>query len=270
MMRYEKYWGMEFNPFKKNFDDKNVFKSNDYNQILARLEHLKHTKGIGLFTGNSGLGKTFALKQFANTLNKNMYKLVYIPLSTVTVLEFYKALADGLGLIPSVKKVDLHKSIQERIISLAKSKKIIPVIIIDEAQYLKTEVLNDIKLLLNFNMDSVNHVIFILNGQTILNDILSKSVHEALKQRIVINYNFEGLSSNEIREYIQSSLDIAGIHEPIFNENTYEAIFSCSNKSIRKVNSLVDKCLLISHNENKREIDTNTVMTAQNELELYN
>jgi len=269
MMKYEKYWGMEFNPFKKSFEDKNIFKSNDFNQILARLEHLKHTKGIGLFTGNSGLGKTFALKQFANTLNKNMYKVVYITLSTVTVLEFYKSLAYGLGLIPSAKKVDLYKSIQERIISLVKNQKIIPVIIIDEAQYLKTEVLNDIKLLLSFNMDSVNHVIFILNGQPILNDILSRSVHEALKQRIVINYNSEGLNSKEIKEYIQNSLNIAGIYEPIFNENTYEAIFSCCNKSIRKVNSLIDKCLLISYNENMREVDTNIVMTAQNELELY-
>lgn len=269
MMNYEKYWGMEFNPFKKSFEDKNIFKSVDFNQILARLEHLKNTKGIGLFTGNPGLGKTFALKQFTNTLNKNLYKIVYISLSTVTVLEFYKSLAHGLGLIPSAKKVDLYKSIQERIISLVKSKKITPVIIIDEAQYLKTEVLNDVKLLLNFNMDSVNHVIFILNGQPILNDILSRGIHEALKQRIVINYNSEGLSTKEIKEYIKSSLELAGIHEPIFNDNTYEAIFSCSNKSIRKVNSLVDKCLLIAYNENTREIDTNIVMTAQNELELY-
>ena len=269
MMKYEQYWGMEFNPFKKNYDDKNIFKSNDFNQTLARLEHLKNTKGIGLFTGNSGLGKTFALKQFANTLNKNMYKVVYIPLSTVTVLEFYKSLAYGLGLIPAAKKVDLYKSIQDRIISLVKSKKITPVIIIDEAQYLKTEVFNDIKLLLNFNMDSTNHVIFILNGQPILNDILSKGIHEALKQRIVINYNSEGLTSTEIKNYIINSLELAGIHEPIFSENTYEAIFSCSNKSIRKLNSLIDKCLLIAHNENMREVDTNIVMIAQNELELY-
>lgn len=268
-MKYEKYWGMEFNPFKKGYEDKNIYKSNDFNQTLARLEHLKNTKGIGLFTGNSGLGKTFALKYFANTLNKNMYKVVYIPLSTVTVLEFYRSLAFGLGLIPAIKKVDLYKTIQERIISLVKGKKITPVIIIDEAQYLKTEVFNDIKLLLNFDMDSVNHVMFILNGQPILNDILCKNVHEALKQRIVINYNSDGLNSNEIKEYINNSLEVAGIHEPIFNDNTYEAIYSCSNKSIRKINSLIDKCLLIAYNQNMREIDTNIVMTAQNELELY-
>jgi type II secretory pathway predicted ATPase ExeA len=268
-MKHEKYWGMEFNPFKKNSEDKNVFKSNDFNQMMGRFEHLKNTKGIGLFTGNSGVGKTFALKQFVNSLNKNMYKVIYISLSTISVLEFYKALADGLGLIPSGKKVDLYKAIQDRIISLVKGKKITPVVIIDEAQYLKTDVLNDIKLLLNFNMDSSNYVIFILNGQPILNDTLTRNVHESLKQRIVISYNAEGLTSAEMKEYLKQSLEISGIHEPILNENAYEAIYSCSNKSIRKVNRLMDKCLLISYSEQLREIDTNIVMTAQNEIELY-
>lgn len=268
-MKYEKYWGMVCNPFTQTSEDKSVFESNDFKQISARLEHLKNTKGIGLFTGNSGVGKTFALKQFVNSLNKNLYKTIYISLTTISVLEFYKALANGLGLVPSGKKVDLYKAIQDRIVSLVKSKKTIPIVIVDEAQYLKTEVLNDIKLLLNFNMDSRNYVIFILNGQPILNDILTRNVHDALKQRIVISYNAEGLSSVEMKEYLQNALEKAGIHEPILHENSYEAIYSCCNKSIRKANRLLDKCLLISYNENLREIDTNIVMTAQNEIELY-
>ncbi len=265
---YKSYWGMEFNPFEKSLDEKYSFKSNDFKQINARLEHLKTTKGIGLFTGLAGTGKTYSLRCFANSLNKNLFKVVYIPLSTVTVIEFYRSLAYGLGIEPVAKKVDLYKLIQERIISLSKSKKITTVAIIDEAQYLKTDVFNDIKLLLNFNMDSSNYVIFILNGQPLLNDILSKSVHEALKQRIIINYNSEGITFEESKDYIKSRLELAGVYEPIFNENTYEAMYSCSNKSIRKLNNIVDKCLLIGFQENIREIDTNLVMMAQNDLEL--
>jgi len=268
-MQYEAYWGMEMNPFQKNIDEKYSYQSNDFKQIIGRLEHLKKIKGIGLFTGSSGTGKSFGIRCFSSKLNQNLFKVVYIALSTVTVLEFYKSLALGLGLEPLCKKVDLYKSIQDRIITLVSNKKTTPLIIIDEAQYLKTEVLNDIKLLLNFKMDSVNNVIFVLSGQPVLNNILSKNIHDALKQRILINYNADGLSLDETKDYINSRLKLAGVHDPVFNDNTYEAIYSCANTSVRRLNHLVEKCLLIGAKESIKEIDTNIVMLAQNEIELF-
>ena len=127
----------------------------------------------------------------------------------------------------------------------SKDKKIIPVIIIDEAQYLKTDILNDIKILLNFEMDSKNYAIFILEGQPVLNNIFIKQTHEALKQRIIINYNFSGISKEEVAEYIVAQLSSCGVYTEIFNKNAVEAIYSCCNGSIRKINQLLDKCLLI-------------------------
>ena len=133
---FRAFWGMEFNPFDKGISEKNSFNSDDFKQATARLDHLKNVRGIGLFTGLSGTGKTFTLRCFAKALNPNLYKVAYIPLSTVTVMEFYRSLAFVLDLEPKSKKIDLFRSIQERIISLAKDKKIIPFIIIDECQYL--------------------------------------------------------------------------------------------------------------------------------------
>ena len=262
---------MEFNPFTKNNKDKInkiCFNSIDFKNATARLEHLKKIKGIGLVTGYAGTGKTFTLRHFANNLNTSLYKLVYIPLSTITVLEFYKALAYGLDLEPPNKKIDIFRAIQERIITLAKDKKIVPVIMIDECQYLKTAVLNDLKLLLNFDMDSKNYAVLILAGQPVLNNTLSKQVHEPLKQRIVINYNFEGISKKEVKDYITSRFELCGVHSQIFNENAIEAISSCCNGSIRKLNSLIDKCLLSGYLNKVTTIDTDIVMSAQNEIEL--
>jgi type II secretory pathway predicted ATPase ExeA len=111
-------------------------------------------------------------------------------------------------------------------------------------------------------------LLFILNGQPVLNSILSKQVHEALKQRIVINYNFEGISKDEMDSYIKTRLALCGVHESIFNENAIEAIYSCCNGSTRKINTIVEKCLFIGWQSNKRTIDTNMVMLAQNESEL--
>lgn len=94
---YKTYWGMEFNPFEKGLSEDNFFQSKDFSQAMSRLEHLKNMKGIGLFTGFSGIGKTYTLRCFTNSLNPNLYKVIYLTLSTVTVLEFYKSLAYGLG-----------------------------------------------------------------------------------------------------------------------------------------------------------------------------
>ena len=265
---FRAFWGMEFNPFEKTLDIKQYFKSEDYTQTFSRLEHLKSIKGIGLFTGLSGTGKTYTLRCFVSSLNPNLYKVAYIPLSTVTVLEFYKSLAYSLGVEVYAKKVDLFKAIQDGIINLARDKKIIPTIVIDEAQYLKTEVLNDLKMLLNFHMDSKNYAIFILSGQPLLNNTLSKQVHEALKQRIVISYNFEGVSKKEVHDYIYSRLKLCGVNSSIFNENAIEAIYSCCSGSIRKLNSIIEKCLMIGFQKNEAIITTEIVMCAQNEIEL--
>jgi type II secretory pathway predicted ATPase ExeA len=268
MDMYKSYWGMEFNPFEKGLSEKNFFKSEDYSQALSRLEHLKNIKGIGLFTGLSGTGKTYTLRCFANTLNPNLYKVVYITLSTVTVLEFYKSIAYGLGLEAYSKKIDLFRAIQERIISLSKDKKITPIIIVDEAQYLKTEVLNDLKLLFNFDMDSKNHAVLILTGQPLLNNTLSKQIHEALKQRIVINYNYEGISKEEVSDYLDSRLKLCGIVDEIFNDNAIEAINSCCNGSTRLLNTILEKCLMIGYQKRVKVIDTEIVMSVQNEINL--
>lgn len=267
---YKSYWSMEYNPFEKSNTkrDDSIYKTSDYNNTLARLEHLKKLGGIGLFTGLPGTGKTFSLREFAKTLNPNLYKVIYIPLSTVTVLEFYKSLAYGLDLDPPNKKVDIFKAVQERIITLSKDKRITPVIIIDESQYLKTGIFNDIKLLLNFEMDSKSYAVFILAGQPLLNNILSKQVHEALRQRIIINYNFLGIGKDESKEYIKTKLTECGVHTDIFEENALEAISSYGNGSIRKLNTIVDKCLLIGSMKKVRSIDTEIVMSAQNEIEL--
>jgi type II secretory pathway predicted ATPase ExeA len=265
---FNSYWGLEFNPFTLHTSEKNSFETYDFKQALSRLNHLKDTKGIGLFTGNSGVGKTFALRCFVNTLNPNLFKVVYIALSTVTVLEFYKSLASKLNLEVMSKKVDLFNSIQDRIFDLVTKKKILPVVLIDEAQYLKTDVLNDLKILLNFKMDSQNCAIFILNGQPVLNNILSKSVHEALYQRIVINYNFSGISNDEVDQYISSRLKLAGCVEPVFDPNSLTAIKSCISGSMRRLNLLAEKCLLIAFKEKVRTVTTDIVMAAQNEISL--
>lgn len=267
-MMYESYFGMKLNPFKKDIDIKNTYEFNDFKEAQNRLKYLLNSKGIGVFTGTSGKGKTYSVKYFVKKLNPNLYKVVYLSLSTVTVLEFYKNFCIGLGIEPACKKVDMFHQIQERIQTLVKDRKIIPIIICDEAQYLKTDILNDLKMLLNFEMDSKDYAVLILVGQPILNDILSRTVHEALTQRIIVNYMFMGIDFGEVKEYIIDRCDIAGISNAIFDDNAIKSLANNCNGSTRYLNNLIDKSLMICCNQKKQTIDTDIVMLASNDLSL--
>lgn len=211
-------------------------------------------------------GKTYTIKYFASKLNPSLYKVVYTPLSTITVREFYKSLCVGLGIEPLTKKIDMFIQIQEAIKSLVNDRKITPVIIIDEAQYLKSDILNDLKMIFNFDMDSKNMALLILIGQPYLNDVLSRNINESLKQRIVVNYSFIGLSNEEIKLYIQDRLKIAGINQNIFEEPAISAIISNCNSSVRKLNTLIEKCLLICSQKKENVITTEIVMLAYNDI----
>lgn len=265
---YKAYWGMEFNPFDKSIKESQYYQTEDYIEASKRLEHLKNIKGIGLFTGLPGTGKTYSLKSFVHSLNPSLYKVIYLQLTTISTPEFYKALAIGLGLEPTYRKMDNYKQIQERITALYKDQKVTLVIIIDEAQYLHRSILADLKLLMNFEMDSKNYAMLILAGQPVLNNTLSMQIHEALKQRIVINYNFQGLSDGEVKKYVLSRLELCGIRQPVFEESALEACRGCCNGSIRKLNNLLHKSLMIGCEQKVSLITTEIIMDAHNEIEL--
>ena len=265
---YKAFYGLSSDPFLKSIETKDHFKFQDFNDALSRLEFLKNTRGFGLITGEPGVGKSFLLRYFVDSLNTNLFKPVYIPISTLTVMDFYRALCSGLGIIPAHKKVLMFKQIQESIYTYHHSKNITPVIIVDEAQFLTNSVLDDLRLIFNFEMDSKDYAILILSGQTPFITQISRQPHEALRQRIVVNFHLKGLTKDETKEYITSRLKSGGCHEPIFTDSAYEILYSSTNGSIRTLNSLVRMCLISGANEKLKSIDNELVFMAQNELNI--
>lgn len=126
------------------------------------------------------------------------------------------------GSYSRLQKVDMFKQIQESMYAYA-NKNVTPVIIIDEVQFISNSILDDLRLILNVEMDSKNLCAVILAGQPKLVFQLNRQNHEALRQRIIINYTFAGLTREETKEYIISRLKACGVYEPIFQENSYES-----------------------------------------------
>lgn len=266
-MDYFTRYGLEFNPFIKNSKEILVH-TTEYKETLFRLDYLAKTKGFGILTGSPGRGKTTAIRTWSSTLNPSLYKVVYSSLSTLTPNDFYRNLVKELGSEPAFKKPDNFRIIQEEITRLSLEKRKTPIIIIDEANYINNAILNDLKILFNFEMDSRDRAAILLAGLPKLNSTLQLQIHEPLKQRIVMNYNLEGLSKEEGKTYISEKLIGAGCNQTIFEEAAVEAILNAADGTPRLINKYCNMSMLLGDTHKANLITTDIVMQAINDCEL--
>lgn len=266
-MDYTSRYGMDFNPFIKNSNDV-IVETSEYKEIVYRLNYLLANKGFGVLTGESGRGKTTTIRNWVKSLNPSLYKVIYSSLSTLTVAEFYKHFAGELGLEPMCRKTENFRNIRSEINRYSLEKKITPVIIIDEANYINNGVLNDLKMLFNFDMDSKDRAVVLLVGLPQLNNTLRLVANEPLKQRITMNYNLDGLNKIEAKEYILNKLSGAKCDTKVFEDTAIEAIINASNGIPRIINKLCNASLMIGNTRNANIIDSDIVILAVNEIEL--
>ncbi len=266
-MEYFTRYGLEFNPFLKNSKEILV-NTSEYKEISFRLDYLAKTKGFGLLTGSAGKGKTTAIRTWASKLNPSLYKVVYSSLSTLTPNDFYRNLVHELGATPAFKKPDNFRIIQEEITRLSVEKRKTPVIIIDEANYINNAILNDLKILFNFEMDSRDRAAILLAGLPQLNSTLRLGIHEPMRQRIVMNYDLSSLSKEEGRQYILEKLKGAGCNQTVFEDAAIEAILNAADGTPRVINKFCNTAMLIGDSNKSDSITTDIVMKAVNDCEL--
>lgn len=243
-MDYAIRHGLEFNPFLKN--SKEIFVATDESkEVLFRLDYLTKTKGLGPLTGSPGRGKTTAIRNWAQTLNHSQHKVVHTCFSTFSPDDLYRNLATELGAQAHYRKPNNFRVIQEELTRLSVEKRKTPVIIVDEANYISSAILNDFKLLFNFGMDSRDRAVVLLSGLPSLNAILRLGVHEPFRQRIIMSYELPALTKGEGRSYILEKLQGAGATRAIFEDAALEAILNAPGGTPRIINNLCNSCLLI-------------------------
>ena len=268
MIPFTTFYGMRMNPFDKELSSRHAYRTLDMAQMQGRLEHLKDHPGIGMFTASPGMGKTFALRCFSDTLNPNLVRLCYICLSTVSASEFYRQLCASLGLEDSSRKTVMFQRIQEYLYSVYTSKNLHCMICLDEAQYLGGDILRDLKMLCNFCMDSKNCFSLILLGQPALAGLMMRQPNEALRQRICVHYSFAGISEEEARLYISNRMELSGAAPGIFDESAVTTAYGSCNASLRMLNLILTKALTIGAQNEKQNIDSDIILAAVNDITL--
>ena len=259
------FLGLTYNPFsKQGASTKDCFQSRDFKEMTGALGHLVKARGIGVFTSPPGNGKTFIIRAFAQGLNKNLYNMSYICLATVSIAEFYKQLCDTLGVPARGGKPRMFKAIQEQVWYLYKEKGAPLILVVDEAQYLNTAILNDLKMLMNYEYDSLNCFTLVLCGESYLNSTLRKPVHEALRQRVTVHYEFQGLSDEEVPQYVRHKIRCAGGSEQIIDEAAMSALNSMSQHNPRVIDNIMTDAMMIAMQQDKHTIDAGVIMAATN------
>ena len=115
---------------------------------------------------------------------------------------------------------------------------------VDEAHHLRPDVLEDLRLLTNYQMDAENRLCLLLLGQTELRRRLTMAVHEALAQRVVVRYHMTALSRDELSAYLTHRMRLAGAEVPLFDATAEEAIYQATSGLPRKINLLAHHALM--------------------------
>lgn len=246
-----------------------MYRSQSFTEALARLEYLKGVRGIGVLTGEAGAGKTSALRYFSSALNDSLYKVIYFPLSTGTVMDFYRGLVKGLGLFPKFRKVDLFNQIQDAVYSSYNDKRITPVFILDEMHMSSPKFLADLSIITNFKLDSVNPFIMILSGLPYFTNALTLNQNQSLNQRVITRFKMTPLEKEEVRAYIDHHLSIAGAKHEIFSDAAIEAITSRSRGWPRLVNIIATNAMLYGAQTRETKISADAVRKAIEDIDIH-
>lgn len=263
---YPRHFGMTRLPFDKGLTQEELFESEALGEVLVRIKHLLDMRGIGLVTGESGSGKTTSCRSIVSTLNTGLYRVIYVTLTTGNVMDLYKTIAWELGLTAERNRAGLFRSIRDEVSRLCQENRLRPVLIVDEAHHLRTDVLEDLRLLTNYAMDSENRLCILLVGHPELRRRLNMAALDALAQRIVVRAHMRGLTRVEATAYFEHHLRLAGCNHPVFEPPAIEAIYQATNGLPRRTNLLAHHALLAAAVAKAPTVTTEHVQVALNEL----
>lgn len=265
---FETFFGFKTTPFSADSDPRQLFESAAWTQMQARLQFLVDYRGVGLFTGEVGAGKSTATRTLLARLNPNLYKILYLHWSSGSLLDLLTLLARQLDLQPAHRRADLVHQISEAIVRLNQAKKQHPFLVLDEAHLLPHQTLEQLPLLLNFEMDSCPYLSLALVGQALLRRTLSLQVHEPLRQRIAVHYHLEGFSRDELEAYLAQQLQLAGVGEPLFEDSARQALYQATKGLPRKVNKLCLAVLRLAASRKSNQVGEALVLEATPEVLL--
>lgn len=266
---YQQFYKLKEMPFALTPDPRFMYFTPSHIEAMANLRYgIEGGKGLIVVTGEVGTGKTTILRWMMRRLD-SMVLVAYLFNPRLSVPEFYQHLAALLGIENWQNKSELLLALGRKLES-RHNRGLRTVLIIDEAQGLSINVLEEIRLLLNFETDTVKQMQVVLSGQPELRDVLRDSRLRQLKQRIALRCEISPLPDVEqTARYITSRLLVAGAERTdIFSPGAIDYIFRCSAGIPRQINNLCDNALLAGYASGEQTIGTKIIEEVAQTFDL--
>ena len=265
---YLTHYNLREKPFSISPDPKFLWLGEKHQEALAIMKYgILEDKGFLLLTGAVGTGKTALINALVHII-ESAALVAAVPDPGLNSLDFFNYLSeefemkrtfDTKGDFLIYFKQFLHEAYRDQ-------RKVL--LIIDEAQRLNHELLEQIRLLSNIEIDDRKLINIFFVGQTEFNYILRQERNKAVRQRISVSYHLEPLTESEIEKYIHHRLKIAGTVNEIFSANAIGEIFSNSKGNPRLTNILCDHALLTGYSAGLTTIDKKIISECSNELQM--
>jgi general secretion pathway protein A len=265
---YLEHFNLSERPFSITPDPRFLYMSARHREALAHLLYgLGDGGGFVQLTGEVGTGKTTICRCLLEQIPANV-DLAVVLNPKVTSIELIATVCDELGVSYDADNVSvkLLTDVLNRYLLDAYARGRHTVLIIDEAQNLSTEVLEQVRLLTNLETATQKLLQIILIGQPELRTLLARDDMRQLAQRVTARYHLEPISRDETSAYIKHRLQICGCSQPVFNKHAVDKIQQLSGGIPRLINVLSDRSMLGAYVEGKTQVDVKVVKKAASEV----
>ncbi|MCK9365071.1 MAG: AAA family ATPase [Syntrophales bacterium] len=255
---YLEYWGLQKYPFENTPDPEFFFFSSEHEEALSRITYgIRRNKGALLLTGEIGCGKTLLSRVLIKQMQHENIDIGLIANPSLEPLDFLSETLYQLGLSSqATTKTEMLKTLNNKLMENS-NKSTISLLIIDEAQTIYKDTFEEIRMLLNFQMNDRYLLNLLFLGQPELRDMIVSN--KQLDQRVAIRYHLNPLSRSDTTKYILFRLEKAGLKKNIFSDEAFETICAYSGGVPRKINNICDLALLIGFGLKVELIDQNIV-----------
>lgn len=267
---YEEYYGFKEKPFQLSPDPRFFFASDHHQRALSYLQYgLDQGEGFIVITGPIGTGKTTIARNLLNQIGDESIvaaQLVTTKLAPQELLEL--VVAEFNITAKGNSKAELLQAIEQFLIALNQQGKR-ALLIVDEAQNLPSETVEELRMLSNFQLDNKPLIQSFLLGQEELKPIIQAPNMEQFRQRIIASAHLKPLSNEEVKEYINHRLSQAGCtKEALFSDAAFDLIHEKTLGVPRKINIFVDRLLLFGFLEELKNISIEAIANVAEEMEI--
>ena len=268
---YKEYFGLKELPFSIAPDPRYFYMSNQHREALAHLVYgINSDGGFILLTGEVGTGKSTVCRCLLEQIPRN-FDIALILNPQLTVIELLATMCDELCIEYPKGNTSIKVFIDciNAYLLDAHSKGRKTVIIIEEAQNLSTEVLEQVRLLTNLETTKQKLLQIVMLGQPELNNMLSRPELRQLSQRITTRYHLSSLSKKEVASYIRHRLSVAGARSEFFPPSSIRKLFCLSRGIPRLINLICDRALLGAYAQGRDRVDRTMMSKAAREIFGY-